>query len=190
MKPLLIKISAFAILLLAGLSMTTIDASLSPESSEIYTSQGDVAKSLDSDIAWSNGQSHVKEITDLSDFTVVEGKIYKLTFYGVFKNKTTKAQRLKAEWVLSDGANGSFAGLAIGQHSPTNFLGEIWTINDDVAYRGIEIDGTLDIASKHSIEMNTSFTCTSSGKLDLHFGGVLGFATTLYSGSAVFVEEF
>lgn len=149
-----------------------------------------VAKSLSADIIWTNGTSGKQEITDLSNVSVVAGKIYKLTFYGVVKNNATQNQGFIAEWILSNGAAGEFAGIAFGQHNPTGLLGEMWTVNNDALYRRIETDKTIDIASKHSLKIEAAFTCTASGELDLYFGGLNGFAATLFSGSAIFVEEF
>lgn len=148
------------------------------------------AKSLSADIVWAMTQSGKQEITDLSNFTVTAGKIYRLTFFGVFKNNQTYNQGFVAEWTLADGAAGNFAGMAFGQHWETNWLGEMWSTNNSTGYQQIQTDKTSDTTSKHSIQMTTAFTCTSSGEVDLYFGGRNSFGATLFKGSAVFVEEF
>lgn len=151
----------------------------------------DVAKSMTSDISWNMGQANKQEITDLSNINVTAGKIYKLTFYGVFSNDISSSAGFVGEFVLANGAAGNFAGIAIGQESPTNLLAELWTVNSNNGYQQIQTDGTYGTnGTKHSIKIECSFTCTASGQLDLYFGHRLGFKSTLYAGSAVFVEEY
>lgn len=151
----------------------------------------DVAKSLSADISWGMGQAQKQEIVDLSNTSVTAGKIYRLTFYGVFSNDITSNVGLEAEWVLSNGAQGEFAGLAIGQESPTNLLAEIWTVNSNSGYQQIQTDNTYGTnGTKHSMKIECVFTCTQSGEIDLYFGNRLKFPSTLYEGSAVVIEAF
>jgi hypothetical protein len=104
----------------------------------------DTAKSLSADISWSFpiGSSNKQEIADLSNTTVTAGKTYKLTFYGVFSNDISSSAGFVGEFVLADGADGEFAGISVGQESPTGQLRETWTVNSDNSYQQIQTDGT------------------------------------------------